>query len=172
MLGKKSQRWYKKSMMKVSANKVYLLCPLSPAPLRWVESSAWFLILSSSLMRRPALSSKRPRRRGLKSSWAEPPQQWYKRIMTRFCTWLIDVSGHWTWVSGYLLPSFSYHGHVMHVSLMSICLGTQTQTYPGVPTYPAVPKEPWWGGWLLQSAESSQTAPYEQVQESRYEWIV
>lgn len=53
--------------------------------------------------------------------------------------------------------------------LMSMCLGTQTQTHPGVPTHPSVPEEPWWGGRLLQPAKSSQTEPSGQVQESRYD---
>lgn len=52
--------------------------------------------------------------------------------------------------------------------LISLCLGAQTKTHPGVPAYPSLLEEPWWGGRLLQFAKSSQTEPSGPVQDSRY----
>lgn len=70
----KNASWKRKLIKRVLS----LLC------LRWVESSAWCLILSCSMMHRPAPGSRRPRRRGWRISWAEPPLQWYNTALTWF----------------------------------------------------------------------------------------
>lgn len=132
-----------------------LLCLSSR--LRWVESYAWFLILSCFMMRPPARSSRRPRRRGWKTSWGEPPWPWYNKILT----WFFEPA--WFRSQATAVPGRWWS------LLISMCLGTQTKTHPGVPTYPAVLEESWWGGRLLQFAENSQTEPSGQVHKSRYD---
>lgn len=91
--------------------------------------------------------------------------QWHHSILVWFMktlSWFSFAAAIWhnNWI-------FSLEIGDEPIPHICLCSGAQTQTRPGVPAHPSVPKEPRWGGQLLQPADGSQTKPAGQVQEGR-----